>query len=407
MEITVGEAIKEYAPFIQGKLLLLGENSEWLSVLESPLQGKLNSLELEELLEKVGLSDDEELHAELIRLEEGKKKPTPSLVRNGIDYQEKEIDWLVPNLLIKGSIHLLGGDPSAGKSYVTQWICALLSSGQEIFGRRYEPMKCFYISAEDSTETSTLKRIRVNGGLVENMYFLNMQGITFPSGIEHFQKALELHRPNFVVIDPLNGFVDDDIDIYKDSSIRKALQPFVQVAEYYEVAILFNTHLNKGNANSNPIYRFMGSIGSTAVSRVSLLLAKQENSDERILSVVKTNEGQEVNYALKWNWENGVVQNLGLTELKANEIGSEQTDVELCAEEILEYLQELSNGKSSSAELDSRFKNDYSSSTIKRARKKLGKKIYAKKESNKWYVYLAETVEPLEPLHKQKGVSNV
>ena len=74
MEITVGEAIKEYAPFIQGKLLLLGENSEWLSVLESPLQGKLNSYELEELLEKVGLSDDEELHAELIRLEEGKKK---------------------------------------------------------------------------------------------------------------------------------------------------------------------------------------------------------------------------------------------------------------------------------------------------------------------------------------------
>ena len=138
-----------------------------------------------------------------------------------------------------------------------------------------------------------------------------------------------------------------------------------------------------------------------------MLLAKQENSDERILSVVKTNEGQEVNYALKWNWENGVVQNLGLTELKANEIGSEQTDVELCAEEILEYLQELSNGKSTSAELDSRFKNDYSSSTIKRARKKLGKKIYAKKESNKWYVYLAETVEPLEPLHKQNGVSIV
>ncbi len=112
MEMKIGEAIREYAPYLQGKLLLLGENSEWLSVLESPLQGKLNSYELEELLEKVGLSDDEELHAELIRLEEGKKKPTPSLVRNGIDYQEKEIDWLVPNLFIKGSVHLLGGDPS-------------------------------------------------------------------------------------------------------------------------------------------------------------------------------------------------------------------------------------------------------------------------------------------------------
>jgi hypothetical protein len=101
-----------------------------------------------------------------------------------------------------------------------------------------------------------------------------------------------------VVIDPLNRFLAEMVDGYKDQSIRRALGPLHQVAERQRCAILVVAHLNKG-IGGNPLYRVGGSIGLTGAARSVMLFAKDPDDPEgergrrRILAQAGSNYGQQ------------------------------------------------------------------------------------------------------------------
>jgi hypothetical protein len=116
------------------------------------------------------------------------------------------------------------------------------------------------------------------------------EGLRFPTiaDVDHIARACDEVGAKLIVIDPLMAYMGD-VNSWKDQDIRQGLAPLVRMAEEKNVAVIVIRHLNKSSA-SQSVYRGGGSIGFIGLARVSLLIAKDpENEDRRILAGIKSN----------------------------------------------------------------------------------------------------------------------
>ena len=90
-----------------------------------------------------------------------------------------------------------------------------------------------------------------------------------------------------MIIDPLDAFLADRVDSFRNHSVRRALSPLKALAEETGVAIVAICHLNK-NSTGGALYRVNGSIGNVAAARSVLLVAPDpDDEDTRVLAGVK------------------------------------------------------------------------------------------------------------------------
>jgi hypothetical protein len=68
-----------------------------------------------------------------------------------------------------------------------------------------------------------------------------------------------------LIIDPMSAYFGC-LDTHKDSNVRSAIAPLVELARRYNVALVGVMHLNKGNS-SKAVYRMMGSLAFPAAAR--------------------------------------------------------------------------------------------------------------------------------------------
>ncbi|MGS0754149.1 AAA family ATPase [Roseateles sp. GG27B] len=95
-----------------------------------------------------------------------------------------------------------------------------------------------------------------------------------------------------LIVDPVVSAVLGDS--HKNTEVRRAMQPLVDLGAALDCAVLGISHFSKGGAGSDPASRVVGSIAFTAVARVVLVAAKvksEDGSDRRILARGKSNVG--------------------------------------------------------------------------------------------------------------------
>jgi len=83
-------------------------------------------------------------------------------------------------------------------------------------------------------------------------------------------------------------------DSHKNTEVRRALQPLVDMADACNCAVLGITHFAKGGQGTDPAQRVVGSVAFTAVARIVMVAAKvkgEEGQDARILARGKSNIG--------------------------------------------------------------------------------------------------------------------
>jgi len=160
------------------------------------------------------------------------------------DIEEKEVDWLAKDWLQKGVVHQIVGAMDNGKSYFTAEISAQVSRGGELFGHSVEKGKVLYISTEDSADTVIIKRIKSLGGDLNNIaVYTNIAPLSFPSGIDRLFNFVVEHRPSLIVLDPILSMFEGDMN--SEVSARKVINPLVQLAQFFNVAIINVTHTGK------------------------------------------------------------------------------------------------------------------------------------------------------------------
>jgi putative DNA primase/helicase len=106
------------------------------------------------------------------------------------------------------------------------------------------------------------------------------------------RQAAEIGGIRLLVVDPVVSAVAGDS--HKNTEVRRALQPLVDLASRIGAAVIGISHFSKGGQGSDPASRVVGSIAFTAVARVVLVAAKvtgEDGEQRRILARGKSNIG--------------------------------------------------------------------------------------------------------------------
>lgn len=237
------------------------------------------------------------------RLQTAGLPPSVVLV-NGADLTPEPVRWLWPDWLALGKLHILAGAPGQGKTTIAQAIAATLTiGGRWPDGSRCSPGNVLIWSGEDDPADTLLPRLIASGADRTRCYFVS--GTRIDGEVEPFdpardmaaleEQALAIGGIKLLIVDPVVSAVAGDS--HKNTEVRRALQPLVDLGSRLDAAVLGISHFSKGGAGSDPASRVVGSIAFTAVARVVLVAAKvkaedgEQDQDRRILARGKSNIG--------------------------------------------------------------------------------------------------------------------
>lgn len=220
---------------------------------------------------------------------------------NGADLTPEPVRWLWQYWLALGKLHILAGAPGQGKTTIALAAMATVTIG----GRWPDASRCetgnvLMWSGEDDPADTLLPRLIAAGADRSRCYFVG--GVRIAGEIQPFDPARDMEAleqavqdiggVKLIVVDPVVSAVAGDS--HKNTEVRRALQPLVDLAARLDCAVLGISHFSKGGAGSDPASRVVGSIAFTAVARVVLVAAKVKNEDgedRRILARGKSNIG--------------------------------------------------------------------------------------------------------------------
>lgn len=232
----------------------------------------------------------------------------PSLMRDsvvltcGTDLTPEPYRWLWQYWLAMGKLHILAGAPGQGKTTIALAMAATITiGGRWPDGSRCAPGNVLIWSGEDDPADTLVPRLMAAGADRARCYFI--EGARRDGEVVPFDPARDLGQLleaiekiggiSLLVIDPVVSAVTGDS--HKNTEVRRALQPLVDLAAKCDCAVLGITHFAKGGQGTDPAQRVVGSVAFTAVARVVMVAAKvkgdEEGRDARILARSKSNVG--------------------------------------------------------------------------------------------------------------------
>ena len=208
-----------------------------------------------------------------------------AIIRKMSEVQLQEVEWLWKPYIPFGKITIIQGDPGEGKTTFALRLAAACSSGEPLCGMEItEPFNVIYQTAEDGLG-DTIKPRLLEAGANENMV-LNIIEDTDPLSLsdKRIEKAITETNARLMILDPIQGYIDKNVDINRANEIRSVLKKVATVAERTGCAIVLVGHLNKAKGASAQ-YRGLGSIDFRAAAR-SVLLVGRLRKDPSIRIVV-------------------------------------------------------------------------------------------------------------------------
>jgi len=227
--------------------------------------------------------------------------PDGVVLVNGSDLTPEPVRWLWKYWLALGKFQILAGPAGTGKTTISGDVLATVTAGGLWpDGTRCDPGNVLMWSGEDDPADTLLPRLIAAGADRSRCYFVS--GTRIDGELQAFDPARDMQALEYqaraiggvklIVVDPVVSAVTGDS--HKNTEVRRALQPLVDLASRLDCAVLGISHFSKGGAGSDPASRVVGSIAFTAVARVVLVAAKvkgEDGEDRRILARGKSNIG--------------------------------------------------------------------------------------------------------------------
>ena len=228
--------------------------------------------------------------------------PNGVVLKCASDLTPSPVRWLWQYWLALGKLHILAGAPGQGKTTLAMAMAATVTiGGRWPDGSRCEPGNVLIWSGEDDPADTLLPRLMAAGADKSRCYFID--GAYKDGEVVPFDPARDMAQLvsaiqsiggiSLLIIDPVVSAVTGDS--HKNTEVRRALQPLVDLASACNCALLGITHFAKGGQGTDPSQRVVGSVAFTAVARVVMVAAKVKGEDggedNRILARTKSNIG--------------------------------------------------------------------------------------------------------------------
>lgn len=215
------------------------------------------------------------------------------------EVKSEPIEWLWEPYIPLGRLSMLGGDPGAGKSFITAALASALSRGDPLPGEeeQQEPMNTLMLSVEDDP-ADTIKPRLMNLQADQTKIFISEEDIILDEeGLRAIETMVKVTNAKLVIIDPIVAFLGAKMDMNRANEVRTIMKGIAKIARKFNIAILVVRHNRKEGANGatgKAIYSGMGSIDFTASVRSEMAITQGKNG-VRFLNHIKTNSGKKGN----------------------------------------------------------------------------------------------------------------
>ncbi|MDD0812988.1 AAA family ATPase [Curvibacter sp. RS43] len=227
--------------------------------------------------------------------------PDGVILVNGAVLKPEPIRWLWPNWLALGKLHILAGAPGQGKTTLALAMAATVTiGGRWPDGSPSADGNVLIWSGEDDPADTLLPRLLAAGASPERCFFVSgtrINGEVQPFDPARDMGALEAQANaiggiKLLIVDPVVSAVTGDS--HKNTEVRRALQPLVDLCSRLSAVAIGISHFSKGGQGSDPASRVVGSVAFTAIARVVMVAAKTKSEtgeDTRVLARGKSNIG--------------------------------------------------------------------------------------------------------------------
>ena len=219
------------------------------------------------------------------------------------------VSWLWYPYIPYGKITLVQGDPGEGKTTLMLQIAADITAGRKVPGGKTikEPGNVIFQTSEDGLADTVKPRLERAGADSSRVFYLEpTDSKELSLSDNRFEDAIIKKSASLLIIDPLQSFLETDIDMNKAGGMRKSFSKLSRIAERTGCAVVIIGHMNKGSGGKG-IYRGLGSIDIAAISRSVLLVGRDHNNPEiRAIVPIKTSLAPEGNsYAFRLSKDEG------------------------------------------------------------------------------------------------------
>ena len=207
------------------------------------------------------------------------------------DLKLEKLKWLWPNRIPLGKISLIVGDPDRGKSILSLYMAAQVTTGRpwaDSMSNR-EPGDVLILTTEDDLADTVGPRLKAAGADMKRIHYINCVVASdgkksnlcnLTRDFDVLIKTVMKLGPNLklIIIDPISGYMEGKNE-NKNAEVREYLNPLAELARSLDIAIIGISHMNKNQLTQSASYRVLGSIAFTAAVR-AVWLVHQDPEDE-------------------------------------------------------------------------------------------------------------------------------
>lgn len=194
------------------------------------------------------------------------------------DVEEVPVSFLWKPYIPFGKLTLLQGDAGNGKTYIAMQLCAACTNRVPILNMEaHEPFNVIYQTAEDGLGDTIKPRLEEAGADLTKVLVIDEKDddpLTLAD--ERIERAIRQNGARLLIIDPIQAFLGEAVDMNRANEVRPILRKIGDVAQRTGCAVVLIGHLNKASGQQSS-YRSLGSVDFTAGVRSVLVVGKTKD----------------------------------------------------------------------------------------------------------------------------------
>jgi energy-coupling factor transporter ATP-binding protein EcfA2 len=202
---------------------------------------------------------------------------------------------LIDGLVFKGTMTVLIGETSAGKTTLFYHMATALTKGEPFLNRPIaKPYRVLFIDAETPIPLAQAKLgdlIDPHEEAARRFFWLRLSGLSADDqqACDQLLNAVRQVQPDVVFVDPLNAVMLVE-DFNDEAEARKQLQPWKRIADEFGCAVVLSAHPPKDRSRKGAA-RWRGSFARAEIVDIAFNLEGNFQSDILTLELVKDRTG--------------------------------------------------------------------------------------------------------------------